>query len=85
MAMLITHLKSSELWGKNVYDVNGNFLGKVVAIASRRGVVRKVVVQLARYGQQVKVLAKVDARVEADTLFVPVPQPTAQPRLRIVR
>ena len=85
MAMLITHLKSSELWGKNVYDVNGNFLGKVVAIASRRGVVRKVVVQRARFGQQVKVLAKVDARVEADTLFVPVPQPGAQPRLRIVR
>jgi sporulation protein YlmC with PRC-barrel domain len=83
--MLITHLKSSELCGKKVYDVNGNFLGDVVAIASRRGVVHKVVVQRARFGQQVRLLPQADARVEADTLFVPVPQPTAQPRLRVVR
>ena len=48
--MLITHLKPSELWGKKVYDVNGNFLGEVVAIASRRGVVRKVVVKRALLG-----------------------------------
>ena len=83
--MLITHLKSSELWGKKVYDVNGNFLGQVVAIASRRGVVRRVVVQRVLFGQQVRLLPQADARVEAEMLVVPVPQPTAQPRLRVVR
>ena len=82
--MLITHLKSSDLWGKKVYDNNGNFLGEVVAIARRRGVVRKVVVKRARFGEQVTLLPQADARVEADTLFVTVPQPTAQPRLHVV-
>lgn len=52
--MLITHLKSNELWGKKVYDSNGNLLGEVVAIASRRGAVRRVVVQRPRFGQQVR-------------------------------
>lgn len=82
--MLITHLKSSDLWGKKVYDNNGNFLGEVVAIASRRGVVRKVAVQRARFGQQVMLLPQADTRVEAETLLVPVPQPTAHPTLRVV-
>jgi sporulation protein YlmC with PRC-barrel domain len=83
--MLITHLKPSELWGKKVYDVNGSFLGQVVAIASRRGVVRKVVVQRAPYGHHVRLLPQADARVEVERLVVPVPQPTAEPRLRVVR
>jgi sporulation protein YlmC with PRC-barrel domain len=83
--MLITHLKPSALWGKKVYDVNGNFLGEVVAIASRRGVVRKVVVKRALLGRQVRLLPEADARVDAQSLIVPVPEPTAQPRLRVVR
>ena len=83
--MLITHVRPSELWGKKVYDNNDNFLGEVVAIASRRGVVRKVVVKRARFGQQVTLLPQADARVEAETLFVPVPKPTDHPRLRVVR
>jgi hypothetical protein len=45
MAMLITHVKPSELWGKKVYDGDKHLLGEVIAIGSRRGVVRKVVVQ----------------------------------------
>jgi len=61
--MLITRVKPSHLWGKSAYDDDGRLLGKVVAVASRRGVVRRVVVQCT----------------------VPVAEPTAQPRLWVVR
>jgi hypothetical protein len=30
-------------------------------------------------------LPEADARVDADSLIVPIPEPTAQPRLRVVR
>jgi hypothetical protein len=77
--MLITHVKPTELWRKKVYDTEDHFLGEVLAIASRRGVVRKVLVQRAHHGQPVRLVTPADSRVEADTLFVPVPQPTMLP------
>ena len=54
--MLITHLRPSELWGKKVYDADGRYLGAVVAIGSRRGVTRKVVVQSKAHGAPVRLL-----------------------------
>lgn len=53
MTMLITDVKPSELWGKKVYDAKGRFLGHVVVIASRKGMVRKVVVQRGTHFQPV--------------------------------
>lgn len=52
--MLITHVKTAELWGKKVYDTDGHYVGEVVAIAMRRGLARKVVVHLARNGHPVE-------------------------------
>ncbi|MGA8923419.1 MAG: hypothetical protein WB682_09765 [Candidatus Dormiibacterota bacterium] len=83
--MLITHIKPTELWGKKVYDTRGDFLGDVVAIGSRRGVVRKVVVQRARHGQPIRLLPPADAKVDSETLVVPVLTATIPPRLRALR
>jgi sporulation protein YlmC with PRC-barrel domain len=76
--MLITHVKPTALWGKRVYDTRGRVLGEVVAIASRHGVVRKVLVQ--RAGPP-----SADTTVDSETLVVPAPEATIPPRLRVVR
>jgi sporulation protein YlmC with PRC-barrel domain len=83
--MLITHVRPSELWGKKVYDTDGRFVGDVVAIASRRGVVRKVVVRRPRHGDPVSLLPDADARLDGARLMLPLPQPQVAPRLRVVR
>jgi hypothetical protein len=83
--MLITHVKPTELWGKKVYDASGRFLGDVVAIGSRRGVVRKVVVQRPRHHAPIRLPAAADARVDSETLVVSVPTATMPARLRAVR
>jgi sporulation protein YlmC with PRC-barrel domain len=83
--MLITHVRPSELWGKKAYDTEGRYLGEVVAIASRRGVVRKVVVQRARLGELVRLLPDAEVNVEAERLVVPAPDAATPPRLRLVR
>ena len=83
--MLITRVKPTQLWGKEVYDDNGRLLGRVVAVASRRGVVRKVVVQCARIGEQVSLFPQSDARVVSRALVVRAAEPSLQPRLWVVR
>jgi len=83
--MLITHVKPTELWGKKVYDPNGHFLGEVVAIGSRRGVVRKVVVQRAQHGRPIRMVAPADAKIDSETLVVPVPAATIRARSRATR
>ncbi len=83
--MLITHVKPTELWGKRVYDTRGRFLGEVVAIASRRGVVRKVLVQSAGHGRSIRLLTPTDATVDSETMVVPAPEATIPPQLRVVR
>jgi hypothetical protein len=83
--MLITRVKPTQLWGKEVYDDNGQLLGRVVAVASRRGVARKVVVQCARSEEKVSLLPRSDAHVVAGALVVPAAQPSNQPRLWVVR
>jgi hypothetical protein len=62
--MLITHVKPAELWGKKVYDADSHFLGEVVAIGSRRGVVRKVVVQSGTHRNVMRFIPCDDARVD---------------------
>ena len=81
--MLITHLRPGELWGKKVYETDGSYVGAVVAIGSRRGVVRKVVVQRPRRGSPVTLLPDAEARLDGSHLVIPLHQtPT---RLRVVR
>lgn len=82
--MLITHVRPTELWGKKVYDTNGHLLGEVVAIGSRRGVVRKVVVQRAPEGGTVSLVPPADTRVDADVVTLPNLTPSGRPRLRLV-
>jgi sporulation protein YlmC with PRC-barrel domain len=82
--MLITHVGPSELWGKKVYDTDGRFLGAVVAIGSRRDVVRKVVVQRTSHGAPFRVLPPADARVVGSSLVVPIPQATTNPLARFI-
>lgn len=85
--MLISHVRPSELWGKKVYDTEGRLLGEVVAIGSRRGVVRKVLVlHRVKLARPISVVTPPETRVDAETMVVPVlQQPPAQPRLRLVR
>ena len=83
--MLITHVKPSELWGKKVYDTTGNFLGEVVAIGSRRGVVRKVVVSRGQDGRPVRMVPPTETTVAGKSMIVPLPQTAKQPRLRLVQ
>jgi sporulation protein YlmC with PRC-barrel domain len=83
--MLITHLKPAELWGKKVYDAKGRFLGEVVAIGSRRGVVHKVVVQRLPHDRRVRIVPPVETRVETNVITLPVPTPSRPTWLRLVR
>ena len=83
--MLITRVKPTNLWGKKVYDDDGRVLGQVVAIASRRGVVRKVVVRSTRVGEQVSLFPQSDARVVSGALVVSATETSPQPRLWVVR
>jgi sporulation protein YlmC with PRC-barrel domain len=82
--MLITHVNPRELWGKKVYDTNGQFLGEVVAIGSRRGVVHKVVVQRMRHGDNVVLVPPADSHVDADVVTLPAMTTASRPTLRVV-
>jgi sporulation protein YlmC with PRC-barrel domain len=82
--MLITHVNPRELWGKKVYDTGGQFLGEVVAIGSRRGVVHKVVVQRTRQERRVALMAPADTQVDANVVVLPAQTPAGLPRLRVV-
>jgi sporulation protein YlmC with PRC-barrel domain len=82
--MLITHVNPKELWGKKVYDTGGQFLGEVVAIGSRRGVVNKVVVKRMRNEQPVTLVPPVDTQVDANVVMLPAMTPAGLPRLRVV-
>ena len=83
--MLITRLRPNELWGKKAYDADGRYLGAVVAIASRRGVIRKVVVQRNSGGTPVRLLPSPQAYVDCSSLVFPATESTSSPRLRVVR
>jgi sporulation protein YlmC with PRC-barrel domain len=83
--MLITHVKPTELWGKKVYDTEGNFLGRVVAISSRHGVVHKVVAQRVPRHRRLTLVLGADLQIDANNVVVPMPQPAMRPRLRVVR
>lgn len=83
--MLITHVRPNELWGKRAYDTEGRYLGAVVAIASRRGIVRRVVVQRKNGGAPVRLLPSPDAFVDGSNMVFPAPQAATNPRLRVVR
>ncbi len=62
--MLITHVKPAELGGKKVYDSDRHFLGEVIAIGSRRGVVRKVVVHSGTDRRLMRFIPSADAPVD---------------------
>jgi len=83
--MLITHVKPTELWGKQVRDINGNVLGVVVAIGSRRGLVRKVVVRRVPRHRKVMLATPVETRVNGNIITLPTSTPSGQPQLRLVR
>jgi sporulation protein YlmC with PRC-barrel domain len=85
MTMLITGVKPSELWGKKVYDSEGHFLGRVVVIASRRGVVRKVVVQRATSDQPMGFTPHADTRVDSEIVLPAAARSIGRPLLRLVR
>jgi sporulation protein YlmC with PRC-barrel domain len=82
--MLITRVRPNELWGKKVYDTDGRYLGAVVAIASRRGVIRKVVVQRKTGATPVRLLPSPEAYVDGSSLVFPVVESTSNRRLRVV-
>jgi hypothetical protein len=83
--MLITHVKPSELWGKQVRDTKGNVLGVVVAIGSRHGLVRKVVVRSVPRHGKVMLATPVGTRVDGNIVTLPTSSPSGQPQLRLVR
>ena len=82
--MLITHVKPAELWGKKVYDTNGDCLGEVVAIASRKGIVRKVVVQRTPSDRRVHLVPSADTLVDDNVLMLPARIGAVGPDLRLV-
>jgi sporulation protein YlmC with PRC-barrel domain len=82
--MLITHVNPRELWGKKVYDTGGQFLGEVVAIGSRRGVVNKVVVKRTRQERPVVLMPPADTQLDANVVVLPAQTPAGLPRLRVV-
>jgi|HubBroStandDraft_6_1064221.scaffolds.fasta_scaffold2766533_2 sporulation protein YlmC with PRC-barrel domain len=82
--MLITHVNPRELWGKKVYDTGGQFLGEVVAIGSRRGVVHKVVVQRTRQARPEAFMPPADTQVDANVVVLPAQTLAGLPRLRVV-
>jgi hypothetical protein len=83
--MLITHVKPTALWGKQVRDINGKVLGVVVAIGSRRGLVRKVVVRRVPLHRKVSLQTPVDTRVDGNIVTLPASIPPGRPQLRVVR
>jgi sporulation protein YlmC with PRC-barrel domain len=83
--MLITHVRPSELWGKKVYDADGRYLGAVIAIGSRRGVVRRVVVQHKPGDLPVRLQPSAGTRIDRRNIVVPVAESTTPARLRVVR
>ena len=84
MTMLITNLKPAQLWGKKVYDANGRFLGHVVVIASRKGIVRKVVVKGGANDQPIGIIPPANTRVD-DGIMLPAGTPAAgRPRLKLL-
>ena len=84
MTMLITNVKPAELWGKKVRDANGRFLGHVVVIASRKGIVRKVVVQGGAHAQPIGIIPPATTRVD-DGIVLPAGTPPAgRPRLTLL-
>jgi sporulation protein YlmC with PRC-barrel domain len=80
--MLITHLKPSELWGKSVFDTDGRCLGKVVGIAGRRGVVRKVIVERAWRGRSAVVVIPADTG--GGVVVLPALKRDGRPELRLL-
>jgi sporulation protein YlmC with PRC-barrel domain len=82
--MLITHVNPKELWGKKVYDTGGQFLGEVVAIGSRRGVVNKVVVKRTRQERPTVLMPPADTQFDANVVVLPAQTPAGLPRLRVV-
>ena len=85
MTMLITHVKPESLWGKKDFDTKGRFLGDVVAIASRRGVLRKIVVRRARHDEAVRLILPADTNVEGNVVTLPSHAPGVRGRLRLVQ
>jgi sporulation protein YlmC with PRC-barrel domain len=82
--MLISHVKPSQLWGKKAYDNEGRFLGEVIAVGFRRGVVRRVVVRPEGHGRPIGLLPAPETLVDGQRMLVPVSQPATQTRLRLV-
>lgn len=82
--MLITNVKPADMWGKKVYDVNGRFLGEVVAIGSRMGVVHKVVVRRG-HDRPVTLVPDSQACIDANIVVLPGATPAGRPRLRLVQ
>jgi sporulation protein YlmC with PRC-barrel domain len=82
--VLISQVRPSELWGKKVYDTQGRFLGVVIAVGFRRGVVRKVVVRPEGHGQPIGLLPPPETLVDGERMLVPVSQPANQRRLRLL-
>ena len=84
MTMLITDVKPAELWGKKVYDAKGRLLGRVVVIASRRGMVRKVVVQSGTQDQRVAFFPPANTRLDAGIVLPDGAAPAGGPRLTLL-
>lgn len=84
MTMLITHVKLADLWGKKVFGADGHCLGRVVGIAGRRGVVRKVIVESAWRDHPAGIVLPAETNVEARGVMLPVLKPAGRPELRLV-
>jgi sporulation protein YlmC with PRC-barrel domain len=84
MTMLITDVKPAELWGKKVYDARGRFLGHVVVIASRKGMVRKVVVQRGTHDQPIALTPPANTRVDAGIVLPDGVATAGRPRLTLL-
>jgi sporulation protein YlmC with PRC-barrel domain len=82
--MLITDVKPSQLWGKKVYDAEGHYLGHVVVIASRKGIVRKVVVQQGTHSHRMGFIPPSDTNVETGIVLTAGTKPATPPRLRLL-
>jgi ribosomal 30S subunit maturation factor RimM len=81
--MLLTNVKPADLWGKKVYDVNGHFLGEVVAIGSRLGIVHKVVVRRG-HDRPITLVPDAQAYVDPNIVVLPGATPAGRPRLWLV-
>lgn len=68
--MLITRMKPTELFGKKVYDAKGHLLGEVIAIGSRRGIVRKVVVQRTPADRPVRLASPSETSVDNNIVML---------------